>query len=505
MDLRVSDTHPPPKELFHYAAPYKVLICTTCRYAIQPTGITRHLKDIHHIYRGARRPYVAYANNLELKSPEDVNPPSIADQFPIAYLPVEDGWHCAAPGCDYMCLSIKRMETHWPATHGRKGIHAKDWAGCRLQTFFRGNMLRYFTQPVPSSCQVETQKTSLATLQNVREENNASTESCYMSLLREKYTLNSSASFILEHYFSLAYKNFMVDDDGSERIWLDIVPRLALDNYFLMYGILACTALHMAYLDPSKREAYTLQACAYQDDAIPLYREAMKNPSRQNCNAIVAFAHLLVVWSFAVDTDNQSNPLLLVDTPWLDWADQRLIIPQWLHFIRAGCSMLCDVWDTVETGPVRALAYSWEVEPIVGEADLPYLEYFMSLIPNDGSWTADSIATYSNAAAALAESFAHVNNTERNPTLTTWKVLAVWPARIEDEYMTLLADRHPGALILLAYFCIILKRIDELWYFHGRPAKLVASILQSLDERWQPAITEVVDQVLGQRDMNGCI
>ena len=104
-DLTTTDVA--PSELFHYG----VMICTTCRYAVQPGAIRRHLKDIHYLYHEKRYPYMVYTQGLKLKRPEDVQTPPAAD-FPIPQLPVEKGWRCMVKGCNSMCASTKRMKNH---------------------------------------------------------------------------------------------------------------------------------------------------------------------------------------------------------------------------------------------------------------------------------------------------------------------------------------------------------------------------------------------------------
>jgi uncharacterized protein (DUF2225 family) len=63
---------PAPAELLHYLPDYKVLVCTSCQYAVQPSAIQRHLKEIHEIKRGRRRPFTEYTNKLQLDSAETV-------------------------------------------------------------------------------------------------------------------------------------------------------------------------------------------------------------------------------------------------------------------------------------------------------------------------------------------------------------------------------------------------------------------------------------------------
>ena len=57
--------------------------------------------------------------------------------------------------------------------------------------------------------------------------------------------------------------------------------------------------------------------------------------------------------------------------------------------------------------------------------------------------------------------------------------------QVSVEYVRLLSDEQPGALILLAHYCLMLKRIESQWYFEGRATKKLISIVKlRLDSRW---------------------
>lgn len=102
---------PSPHELFYYAAQHQILICIPCQYAIQPAAIAHHLKEIQHIYRRKRDPFIVFAKKLKLRNPDNVIPPAAKD-FPVPHLPAEQGWHCTHSACTYMCVSTKRMKLH---------------------------------------------------------------------------------------------------------------------------------------------------------------------------------------------------------------------------------------------------------------------------------------------------------------------------------------------------------------------------------------------------------
>lgn len=94
---------------------------------------------------------MSYVSTLDLASPEQViEIQTKLNVFPVPGLPVIEGLRCRYVGCGHLCASMKRMRSHWLANHGGKaregvGVH---WEEVGLQTFFRGNLLRYFTDGV---------------------------------------------------------------------------------------------------------------------------------------------------------------------------------------------------------------------------------------------------------------------------------------------------------------------------------------------------------------------
>lgn len=82
-----------PDQLFRYLPAHRVLICLRCQYAVQPGAIARYLKEIHRIHRARRRPFLEYVSRFQLAALEDVVLPD-ATQFPVPFLPVQDGFAC---------------------------------------------------------------------------------------------------------------------------------------------------------------------------------------------------------------------------------------------------------------------------------------------------------------------------------------------------------------------------------------------------------------------------
>jgi hypothetical protein len=209
-----------------------------------------------------------------------------------------------------------------------------------------------------------------------------------------------------------------------------------------------------------------------------MFRNALAEVDYKNCDAVLAFTHLLVIYSFGIE--RQDERLFLVDKDQLD------LMPSWLYFLRSGCSMLCTVWEYLESGPVADLASAWEIPIVVPEGGTtPLVDYLLSLIPlqsSEEAWPEEVCQSYRVSTIELWLAFQ--NTYSLGTSFTTWDCLRLWPMRIKVEYIKLLDEHHPSALILLAHYCLLLHKLESKWYFEGRAKRLLSTVLRFLDPKW---------------------
>lgn len=489
-----------PAELLQYLPAYKVVICVACRYAIQPNGIARHLRNLHQIRRGDRRSFMQYVASLRLDAPDSLRE-VVALDFPVPLLPVQDGLRCKREACAHLCISVKRMKNHWLSVHGCTGQADIDWCPVPLQTFFRGNFLRYFTGASSSATSVD-DSVRYGILSNAGDHHNGevhlnksdvnteiigcnirpiTTPFPALSGLQLQSQLDEAGAALLHQYITSTSLT-LATDDRTKTLWSITIPRIASQFPFLLHGILACAALHLAHLNPEQQRGLIMRGAIHQDLAMPTFRSTIAKPDRDNCHAVFAFSHLLVIYSFAAEREDER--LLLVESNNLD------VLPSWLYFIRSGCSMLCDVWEQLESGPVASLVSAWEI-PITFSVDehTPLVDSLLSAIPPQSSkepWPQDVCDIYRDAALDLGLAFSCTR--DLSDGFTAWDAVRLWPMRISVEYLDLLRQQHPGALILVAHYCILLQRLDCHWYFEGRARRLMSTVLACLDERWHSLI-----------------
>ncbi|EXJ93743.1 hypothetical protein A1O1_02136 [Capronia coronata CBS 617.96] len=504
-----------PSQLFLPLPQHHVLICRACRHAVPPLAVARHLKAIHHLDHARREVFLEFASRFDLHDPAHVDEPG-ADHFPVPGLPVYDGLQCTASNCGHLCLSEKRMRGHWQQVHGRHSRLEGDWRHAPLQTFFRGNQLRYFTGSV-----VERSKDSPGHSRHehmlkgdvvrtfyfsdngqgreiafgVPEASGTATQGAGQEKPGSddgRASLDPADRALLDHYMTNTCLKIATDEEGRA-VWSTAVVCLAHSHGFVMHAILALAAMHLAHChgsnsDLAKSREYLAIASKHQDEAMPAFRAAVDEANACKSHAILTFVHLLILYSIATE---QSDEWLLLVTE--DQSD-TVTVPSWLHLLRTGCSLLCTTWDLIEIGPCRTLALLWRKEvglPQAGTILASELrDKFLAAIPPPGSpdeWTRSERDEYADAASHLALAFAYYSQPSTGPC-TTWDILQAWPLRLSDAFLAMMASGHPGALILLAHYAILLKDIEQQWYFRGRATRLIQRIAERLDQRWQTYI-----------------
>jgi hypothetical protein len=152
-----------------------------------------------------------------------------------------------------------------------------------------------------------------------------------------------------------------------------------------------------------------------------MFRLSIANPTEYTSSAILVFAHLLIINSFAFG--NVDEQLLVARDQPATSAEIEVMAP-WLFFIRNGCVMLCDFWDHLSESPVRALVDLWET-PIEGVSEVnsvTWINFFLAIVQTkaeesdgsqitfqyfaDESWPDDVRKTYVDAATPLGTAFA---------------------------------------------------------------------------------------------------
>lgn len=245
-----------------------------------------------------------------------------------------------------------------------------------------------------------------------------------------------------------------------------------------MRGLLAISALHMARNRPDREQELLFIAAHYQHLALPTYRSVVgdfaNKMTEENCHAVIAFAHLTSAHAFA---SQPSGHFLFTDE------DSSTTIPEWLSLLRGARRILALRPRWIARGPM-----AYQLRSAVAPVDTslnPEDHHFAALdvlLDQYGQQCLEEreLETYWTALKLLRQSFAfsHQPYSQLGVKLSAFW----WVEKVPQAYIEFLSQLRPGALILLSYFCVLLKRgASSHWYMEGVGERTIAAIEGHLD------------------------
>jgi hypothetical protein len=271
--------------------------------------------------------------------------------------------------------------------------------------------------------------------------------------------------------------------------WMKEIPLQALNCEYLLHGILACAALHLAYLDPDQRDRCNYLSAHHQDLAMQPFRQVISNITPENSNQVFAFSILLIVFNFA----SLRSPEYLLPC---STATAYKGLSNWIVCLR-GCSSIFqqarahimsgplgfiftrEDWATTLTGPLTGIPSSKDDESLQYLADhlfsLPYIK---------SSTTVEALEAYTDAIFRLRKLLSASSQT--TDLVSRRSMSSAWPAIVSDAFIWLLNEHRAPALLIMGHYCLLLKKCEACWYMEHRAYDLFAAVRQSLAEEWFP-------------------
>lgn len=300
----------------------------------------------------------------------------------------------------------------------------------------------------------------------------------------------------LMHHFTLAGPGFLAASEKMHDIWQVTVPKLAFSDKSgcAMHGILALSSLHLAFLEVENRSARLINATAHYDQAVRIMGAMVPNICKDNYESLFIASTLIVVFATA-------SPLLpghanTENGPWT--------LPEWLPLIRGVYSILKEVGSWMENGclsPILKFHLYDGPDPVSDDIDKALNDLYR--LCTDTSEPApeeikntDVSSTYFGAIHELRKSFVGSADPKHNPI----SLIFIWPICTSDKYVALLKQRRPRALIIFAYYCVLLKRMEVHWWLRGRAEYELVRIEKSIQEleKWRKWLEWPTKMVRGE-------
>jgi hypothetical protein len=300
---------------------------------------------------------------------------------------------------------------------------------------------------------------------------------------------------LLHHYKTTVYRT--IDHTPEIDVWKIELPRLAVEHEFLMHGILSLAALHLSKVIPARSDPLRATAILHEHAALPTFRSAVAKPSSSNIHAVFAFSGSIVPYILgSCSTTDKARLPSPTDTS-----------PHWFLALRGLMPLLMRNFAALASGPFGPLLNrDYFFRNHSDNPDDSALEKIGVLF--SGAWygrtpstltTFDELKICDKAFDKLRETWALPFSKPLPHQKQNWwdykASVYVWPGCVSSDFIDLVMRRCPEALVILAYYCALVKKVDFCWYFEGTADAMLGAIRRELGEEWWPWIRWAVEQL----------
>lgn len=271
-----------------------------------------------------------------------------------------------------------------------------------------------------------------------------------------------------------------------------------------MHGLLALSALHLAYLHPDRKREYTAKSARHQEVALSRLRNGLYEITEQNCFEHFILAYLVILLTFSSignplddhDTDDNDDTA----SPDQPHHHHRRYAPldiqelgQSLFLGQGIMNMISspETWAWMKRGPIGSFFRVSHPTPTTSNlgSDRPgTFAHRVARLHDDvvcrmGGTPGDAKVRASCLVACdgLRRAYGAVllNGLGRREATPVW----LWLTLLPPDFREHVAAAHPVALVVLAHYAALVRCFDDRWYLAGWSGRVFAAVDDALEKR----------------------
>lgn len=241
-----------------------------------------------------------------------------------------------------------------------------------------------------------------------------------------------------------------------------------------MYEALALSAFHLSVTNPSQSSIYLSEASALQAKAIRLFTASTPMVNDDNLLPAFLFSAILGLHYFC--------ETFALPSPDLDTFLDRLVHA--VRLLRGVRALMGDKWDYIQNSDLKVLI-SVNNPVIDRDDDISHaFEDLHTTFTGFKNLSPVESKAYLEAISRLIWLYNSQPIDSTSGSSPMGRMVAAWPITLTAEYTELLNERKPEALLLMAYFSILLNLTRSFWAVGEAGSYLLAAIEEYLGEEW---------------------
>lgn len=303
-----------------------------------------------------------------------------------------------------------------------------------------------------------------------------------------------SSSFTPQHLMLLHHVETSMTDDilgiGQTATVIDMAVRHAVEFPYLIDQLLAFSAMHLAHKVPERAASYRHQATELQTRGLAYFTKETEHVGAGDVNSAgprFLFATLLSLHTLA-------------ETMTYHRAEFDFFLDRFIECMKLHRGILYIV------RPQLQLLMQTELEPIIALSQIQ-----LPRDPHRGTECEPLIALVESArdlppatshacheAARLLQWAFDLSGRLPNPDIP--HAVSGFSVVVPPEYLDVLGERCPEALVILAYYAVLLHRTRRYWICGGNGAFMIRAIAHHLGPRWHEPMRWPLEVLERERD-----
>jgi hypothetical protein len=301
----------------------------------------------------------------------------------------------------------------------------------------------------------------------------------------------------LLHFWTTQSIASFVDFPSCINLFQTTVVELGFSHPFLMHEILSLAALHLSNLRPDKASIYRHASDTHFATGLSLFQPAIRNLSDENCHACYAFSTMVFTHAWASQDPDKPSAIFFVpssSTP----QDLDVVHVQWVKLHRGSHEILQKRSALLREGPLEPLFTPWKGLDRNGPHPLPTVEEeqlsALSALAAASSLSAEQKLTLNEMLQKVRRVFSIL---AYNPKISQLSAVMSWFSMLSEDYLKMLEEKIPEALLIVVFYCVALKRAEHMWWVKGKGENLLRTVMGELGSGWETWTDWPVEQVLG--------
>ena len=267
----------------------------------------------------------------------------------------------------------------------------------------------------------------------------------------------------------------MIADEDTKGLWQDHLVRWGMEFPSILHLLLTLSALHLSYERPAQRDEYIQQADDHFTFGVRTVTSVISQLNEQNCQQIY-MATVLICLIYFGRGPRPGEYLIFSDSGPAEWL-----------VLMSGVKMVLSTY--------QAKVFSGILEPDGEDEDhtlspamqaelhdhLAQIDAVQRLIEQD-ILDENQRAMYFAALKDLREIMGEVyeKRSSGKPGVDLMHLLIGWLYRRHEEFVHMLEQKEPRALVILAYWAVMLKYMESSWFMEGWGEHVLSGISDSL-------------------------